>query len=141
YLTKFSATRRMKRDAKIAEGFPDLVRRAVGLPIGKEGAYFVGALGAWGMDHDASVLDFNLPPWGQPGLWCKWAPDRGGRAIIWNGAEKFYSYVEWLEYLIKHFLKPWGYVLNGEVPWQGEDHEDRGVLVVTENAVKAHPAY
>jgi hypothetical protein len=136
YLTAFSSTRRMKRDARKAEEFPDPVRLAAGLPVGKEGGYFVGGGRPWLQDRDSSVLDYNLPPWGQPGLWCKWAPDRDGRAIGWNGAEKFYDYIEWLEYLIEHFLGPWGYVLNGQIQWRGENREDRGVIVVSENGVK-----
>ena len=45
YLDAFATTRRMKRDQDIAETLPDPVREAVGLPIGYEGAYFVG--GDW----------------------------------------------------------------------------------------------
>ena len=67
--------------------------------------------------------------------WCKWVPTEDGCAIEWNGAEKFYDYVEWLEYLIEHFLGPWGYLLNGTVSWQGEDGDDRGRLHVTDNTV------
>jgi hypothetical protein len=137
YLTAFNESRRMKRDAKIVEGFPDPVRLAAGLPVGKEGGYFVGGGGFMGQDRDASVLDGNKPPRGQPGLWCKWVPDKYGRAIVWDRWEKFYYYVEWLEYLIKHCLGPWGYVLNGEVRWRGEDRDDRGVIVITANAVEA----
>jgi hypothetical protein len=136
YLTAFSNTRRMKRDAREAEKFPDPVRLAAGLPIGEEGDYFIGGGGFHGQDDDSSVLKYNEPPAGQPGLWCGWAPDKYGRAIVWNQREKFYDYVEWLEYLIKHFLEPWNYVLNGEVRWRGEDRADRGAIVVAANDVE-----
>jgi hypothetical protein len=136
YLTVFSSTRRMRRDAKEVEKFPDPVRLAAGLPVGEEGGYFVGGGGFRGQDDDSSVLECNNPPAGQPGLWCHWAPDKYGRAIVWDRGEKFYYYVEWLEYLIKHFLGPWGYVLNGEVRWRGEDREDRGAIVVAANDVE-----
>ena len=53
----------------------------------------------------------------------------------WNGGEKFYNYIEWLEYLIKNLLEPWGYALNGEVTWQGEERDDIGKLIVTNNKV------
>ena len=46
-------------------------------------------------------------------------------------------YVEWLAYLIKRFLEPWGYVLNGGVGWRGGDWDDVGVIVVIENKVRA----
>jgi uncharacterized protein (TIGR02996 family) len=140
YLTQFSGTRRMKRAAAKAARMPDPLREAVGLPLGKEAAYFVGGTGFHGQDDDDSVLDYNKPPRGQPGLWCRWQPSEDGTAIVWNGAEKFYYYVEWLEYLIKHFLAPWGYILNGEMKWQGEDEEDQGTIVVKNNRVLVNPS-
>lgn len=139
YLRAFSSTRRMKRDAAKAELLPDPMRVAVGLPVGVEGGYFVGWGGLSGQDRDESVLDYNSPPDGQPGLWCNWAPRHDYTALVWSGAEKFYDYVEWLEYLIVHFLKPWGYVLNGEVEWWGENREDRGTIYVDDNRVDAVP--
>lgn len=135
YLTKFSDTERMQRDPSIAETLGDAERAAVGLPIGPEGAFFVGATGYKGQDEDASVVDASSPPTGQPGLWCDWAPNEDGTAIQWNGAEKFYYYLEWIQYLIDHFLGPWGYLLNGEVNWQGEEESDRGVITITDNLV------
>jgi hypothetical protein len=103
YLKQFSRTRRMRRDPKQLKQLPDPLREAVGLPLGQEGAYFVAGVDNWPRDRDASVLDYNQPPKGQPGLWCKWAPNELGTAIVWNRAEKFYDYVKWLKYLIKHF--------------------------------------
>ena len=60
-------------------------------------------------------------------------------ALRWNGVEKFYDYAEWLDYLIAHFLAPWGYTLDGTVTWQGEELGDVGRLVVTRNDVRAVP--
>ena len=77
--------------------------------------------------------DDNLPD--APGVWCQWIPCDEGAGIEWDGVEKFYNYIEWLDYLIDHFLKPWGYVLNGEVEWQGEERNDLGRIVVRDNAV------
>jgi hypothetical protein len=136
FLYTFSRTRRMRRDVAKAGIMPDAVRLSVGLPLGPEAAYFVGGEGFHGQDRDESVLDYNDPPSGQPGLWCKWAPTEDGRAIAWNGAEKFYDYVAWLEYLIRHFLRPWGYVLTGTVDWVGEADDDRGTIRVTSNVVE-----
>src|SRR5262249_25443882 len=134
---QFSETRRMKRDPEKASLLPDPHREAVGLPLGEEAAYFVGGKSFFLMSNDDSVLDGNRPPATQPGLWCKWVPTEAGSAIVWNGVEKFYDYVEWLEYLIDHFLDPWGYFLNGRMTWQGEDRSDRGVITVTQNEVTA----
>ena len=137
YLEDFSLSRRMKRDSKIAEDLDDPRRLAAGLPIGEEGGYFVGcSKETIGGD---SVLDASHPPKGQPGLWCQWIPtedDEGNTYIAWDGSEKFYHYIEWVEYLIEHFLKPWGYLLNGEVEWKGERGGDLGKIVVTNNVVK-----
>ncbi len=141
YLKQFSRTRRMKRDADRAAALLDPIREAAGLPIGKEAAYFVGGQGLAGQARDESILDYNKPPRGQPGLWCQWVPSADGTAIEWDGGEKFYEYTEWLQYLIKHFLAPWGYILNGEVQWQGEDDQDRGVIRVVNNRVSEHPCH
>lgn len=136
YLRAFNHTRRIKRDASIAGTRPDLLRIACGLPIGDEGAYFVGADGDFGQEPGAKdILNYNQAPMGQPGLWCQWTPNEDGTAIEWDNGEKFYKYVEWLAYIVEHFLAPWGYVLNGEVKWSGEDSDDQGVIVAHDNAI------
>ncbi len=135
YLQKFAETRRMWRDASKAEGLPDATRTAVGLPVGCDGGYFTGGLGFAGQDDDASVLDHNTPPLGQPGLWCKWAPNDDGTELIWDGREKFRNYIEWLKYLIEHFFTPWGVTLSGHVEWRGEDFDDRGVISIEDSQV------
>ena len=137
YLKQFNETRRMRRDEKIAATLSDPLRVAVGLPIGVEGGYFVGGAGFSGQDHDASVLDGNTPPTIQPGLWCGWTVTDDGSKLKWDGCEKFYSYVEWLEYLIQHFYKPWGRTLNGQIIWHGEESEDVGAITVVNNTVHA----
>lgn len=140
YLAKFSETRRMKRNAGLAAELPDPIRQDANLPIGPEGAYFVGAPGFMGQDPTEDVLNENRPPEGQPGSWCQWTPNAQGIGLVWTGTEKFYHYVEWLEYLIEHFLSPWGYVLNGRVDYQGEELDDYGTIVVTDNQVSLHEA-
>ncbi len=139
YLELFARTRRMKRSADAAEKLDDPIRIAAGLPIGDEGAYFVGATDEFGQDtqrKDKSVLDHNEPPAGQPSLWCQWIPNCDGTAIEWDGGEKFYEYTTWIKYIIENFLKPWGYVLSGEVEWRGESWDDRGFIIVEENKVR-----
>jgi hypothetical protein len=160
YLEAFARSRRMCRNARIAEKLPDPVRLAAGLPIGKDGAYFVGTanpfvdgkikpelkpwlgkeeapwLSCHGQVNDQSVVEYNGPPKGQPGLWCQWIPNDDGTAIIWDEGEKFYNYTEWLRYLIEHFLKPWGYVLSGEVQWSGEEQGDVGKIIVKDNSFR-----
>jgi len=164
YLKQFADTRRVRRDPVKAELLPDPIRIAAGLPIGLEGAYFVGNDSYRGQNDDASVIDGNSPPgipsssafyaknatwyndWlkakaaglqcgGQPGLWCQWVPNGDGTALMWDEGEKFYEYEDWLRYLIEHFLAPWHYTVNGEVEWKGEDSSDIGLLVVKNNIV------
>lgn len=135
YLRTFSATRRMKRDPMKAKDMIDPHRLAVGLPVGDDSEFFVGGLGYAGQENDSSVIEFNRPPAGQPGLWCQWVPGRGDSSIEWDGGEKFYAYVEWIRYLIEKFLAPWGYTLSGTVKWHGEDHDDMGRIVVENNKV------
>jgi len=76
YLNKFSDSRRMNREA---------------------GPYYVG-------DDEDGVYNYNLPPKGQPGLWCQWIPTDDGTGIEWDGSEKFYHAEEWMQYLIDHFF-------------------------------------
>ena len=139
YLQKFADTRRMKRSSSIADSVPDPVRAAVGLPVGSQGEYFVGAVGEFGMDDDPevsrSIVDHNEPPLNQPGLWCQWVPSSDGMHIQWNGTEKFYNYIEWLKYIIENFLMPWGYVLNGSIDYEGENRMDRGHIIVQNNQI------
>lgn len=148
YLVKFGETRRTKHDARRTSRRPDPVREAAGLPVGPDGAYFVGGDGivSPGQPHQpgqgcrresTDIASINGPPNGQPTHWCGWVPNEDGTAIIWNENEKFFMYVEWLAYLIEAFLEPWGYVLNGVVGWRGGDWDDVGVIVVIENKVKA----
>ena len=125
----------MERKQTIASTLPDPIRKAVGLPIGKQGAYFVGGGGDFGQGTDASIINSNGAPDGQPGLWCQWVPNDEGTAIEWNGGEKFYHYVEWINYLINNFLKPWGYTINGEVSFRGEDFSDCGTIVANNNSI------
>lgn len=140
YINKFSETRRMKRDASITIARADPLRSAVGLPLGVEGGYFVGAKGDFGQEYDApDVVDGNCPPTGQVGLWCKWIiKERDGHQYVeWSGMEKFYGYIQWAQYLIKHFFEPWGYHLDGTVLWYGEEYSDTGRILVTDNRVIA----
>lgn len=145
YLQAFAGTRRMARDEEKAALLKDELRVAAGLGIGEQGAYYVGAYdadGDFGQQHSDDILDYNKPPQGQPGLWCNWEPVTcadGSDGIGWSGAEKFYCYTAWLEYLIAHFLGPWGYKLSGAVEWQGEDSDDIGTIHAKDNNVEAVP--
>lgn len=136
YLSKFNKTRRVRRDPRETQGREDPVREAVGLHVGPQGGYFVGETGLYGQDQGPDVRDSNIPPAGQPGLWCQWEASADGSRIQWDGGEKFYEYVDWLKYIVEHFLKPWGRTISGEVCWYGEDHGDRGRISADKNKVR-----
>jgi hypothetical protein len=124
YLTKFSNTRRMAR--KLPKKF------------GTEGEFYVDGGGMSGQDREDSIIDYNHPPSTQPGLWCQWKPTEDGMGIEWDGGEKFYNYVEWLQYIVSNFLEPKGYTLNGNVSWQGEDRGDVGIIEVKDNNITTY---
>ena len=129
YLNKFSDTRRMDRS---------------------KGPYFVNGTGYAGQDHESDIKDYNSPPSGQPSLWCHWVPTQDGSAIEWNGSEKFRNSLEWMKYLIEHFVgsNPFAkqvsteefsflqsHTLNGEIAAEGESESDRWTLSVKDNKV------
>lgn len=132
YLTAFASTRRYCRDETGVAALPDPLREAVGLPVGKNGCHFVAGTGYFGQDRDATVVD---QPSGMPGAWCNWEPSEDGSAIRWNGNSNFNSPVEWMRFVIEHFCKPWGVVLEGEIAMVGEDEYDRATIVVRNNVV------
>lgn len=104
--------------------------RNVGPEFGIEGEFYV-------KDDPVGVMSYNEPPVTQPGLWCQWLiSEDDRRTIAWDGGEKFYHYVGWIEYLIAKVLAPRGYKLSGDVYWLGEDLSDRGTIMVRDNVVK-----
>lgn len=134
YINKFSETRRMMRDNDMIKViYPNWKELCFNENLGENGEYFVGGKGFFGQDTDLSIINYNMSN-PQPGLWCQWVIFND--QLEWDGNEKFYHYVEWLEYLIKHFFAPSGYVLNGAVYYDGEDPDDFGKIVVINNVVQ-----
>jgi hypothetical protein len=130
---------------------------------GFKGEYFAMNDGNMGQGNDGSVIDHNAASgeiaWSdysgdwekrdemqkainadiikQPGLWCQWRLD-DETTLSWDGNEKFYNYIEWLQYLIAHFFEPWGIKLNGECYWQGEDNSDMGKIEIINNVINIY---
>lgn len=77
---------------------------------------------------------------GTPSTYCQWVADKQGYYLQWDGGEKFYEYTEWLEWLIENKFNKWNIVLNGRAKWNGEEHDDIGILVVKDNVVTANKA-
>lgn len=120
---------------------------------GEQGQYFAHPTG----EDNTGVIDYNQPPGQitladyhkeldankkliaegkcQPSLWCNWTLTADSKHLHWNGQEKFYYFIEWLQYLITNFFQPWGIKLNGQIKWSGEDHTDVGIITVKNNIV------
>jgi len=122
FLIALNETRRMARNV---EGY------------GVEGEFFFDESN-FGQNRNSNIIDYNRPPSTQPGLWCQWRPTQNRKGIKWDEGEKFYNYIEWLQYIIDNFLKEKGYILNGSVNWQGERNEDIGTIQVIENNIVIH---
>lgn len=139
YLQRFSGSRRMARG---------------------KGPFYAEPGDNYGQDHAPDITDYNAPDPSQPGLWCKWVPTESGEAIVWDEGEKFYDSEEWMRYLIDTFLKPgcvveklmedgqlsdeialqfadftFDHVCNGTIEADGEDPDDRWLIVVEDNVV------
>lgn len=121
FLLKLAETRRMARN--------------LDPKYGVEGEWYVDGNGYYGQDGEANIINHNQPPSTQPSLWLQWVPNEDGTAYSWDGGEKFYNYIEWLEYLTKNYFEPRGYHLNGRVKWQGEDLDDTGTITLTNNII------
>jgi len=117
FLNNFASTRRVARN--------------LGPEYGIEGEFCVED-GGWA---DNTVINYNRPPSTQPGLYCQWIPTEDGTALVWDGNEKFYNYVEWLRYLIDTILAPRGYILSGDCVWEGESSDDMGKISVDNNVI------
>ena len=73
YINQFARVRHMRRNnEKIKEIFPDWKDKCFNGNLGNDGEYFVGGTGFAGQDKDDSILNYNYPARGVPGLWCDW---------------------------------------------------------------------
>ena len=132
-LNRLHDTRRMKRD------LTKIMPKASADLFGIEGEFYcVGDM--FTHTYDDSVLDINRPPRTQPGLWLQWVYNEELNVIEWDEREKFYHYVAWIQYLIDAILAPRGYVLDGEVLWYGEDRENLGKIIISNNNVLEYRA-
>lgn len=140
-LEGLNRTRRMKRDpAKLAKRLK-MKKKEVIEKYGDECQLYIPEGSSYESQKDTDdVVNGNEPPKGQPGLWCGWQIQEDRKTICHDGGEKFYDYIEWIEYLINVVLKPRGYVVNDEVTWQGEESDDMGAIEVINNTVRVKEA-
>jgi len=138
YINNFSSTRRMGRDVATLQ---ELYKGKHGFDgnYGANGEFFAKQDGNYGQSDCKSIQNYNGSPTSQPGLWCQWELTEDGESLQWDGGEKFYSYIEWLKYMIANFFEPKGHKLNGEIQWYGEERDDVGTIYVKDNKVQTEP--
>lgn len=88
------------------------------------------------MNDDPSVCNqFTDTPETVPSSYMQWVSNDDGTGLVWDGNEKFYDYIHWLRWLVKHFFKPRGIELNGTIQWRGEEFDDVGVITAEESKI------
>lgn len=80
-----------------------------------------------------SLSNYNEPPFKCPGLWSDWILEKNGSILTWNGNEKSYDMVAWVQFLIKYIFAPNGHTVNGEINFQGEREPDSGKFIFKNN--------
>ena len=96
-------TRRMKRNVKkLAERLNISVKKCIE-EYGEEGEFYFDNDNL-GQNETSDIVNYNEPPSRQPSLWCGWKYNNNENTIEWDGSEKFYEYIEWINY-IKNILE------------------------------------
>lgn len=143
-LQNLAKTRRVSRDTSVLVRKENISEQDVLEKYGTEGEFYFSdksghilEKGIYKRVKDETVLNRNLPPSSQPGLWCGWVPSEDRKKIVWNGLVKFYESVEWIEYIINRILSPKGYDINGEMKCFGEEPADVWEIHIKDNKVNA----
>ena len=132
YINNFCCTRHMKMDVeKIKQDLPFWRMLGFDGKLGPDGAFILDFDNIW-EGRRKYVLDFNNNEY-CPGIWCQWEITKDNEHLQWDGAEKFYNYKEWLEFLAENFFEPKGYKLSGVLYYWGEEEGDVGYLIANDN--------
>lgn len=132
YIRKFSNVRHVKRDVATIPSLND----GEGLSFcfngnpGTDGCYYVGE----DRTVDSPTSDADEP---LDGLshWCDFSVSTTGDALVWTKCSDTKNGLEWITFLIEHFLKPLGHVCNGKMECQGDEFDDQWELCVENNKV------
>ena len=136
FLDKFFQIRHMKRDMSKLKG---ISKNAI-KQLGKHGCFYLMDYDNFNeMFDDKTIINVNNSG-DMPSTYCNLeiVEDNGESFVQWNGSEKTYGVNEengWFTWLIDNFFKPNGYVLNGEMTWQGEEDDDIGTIKIENNNV------
>ena len=134
WLNGLCSTRRMKRCVKKLAMRLGISEEECINKYGQDAKHYFEMGPNSGQTHSDDIINYNHPPADQPGLWCNWGLGEDMESIVWTGAEKFYEYIAWMGYIVTE-LEERGYIMNGEIRWEGEDPDDKGILMVNNNAV------
>lgn len=151
YLNNFFETRRMKRDNDLIKAiYPNWNELCFHGNLGIDGEYFTPnpTENENGQNMDKSILEYSFPPSTQPRLWCDWCiypeiknkdkSDKVSAYLAWDQSDKFYDYVEWLKYLIKHFFIPSGLSITGVILAIGEQIEEATYIIAKNNQIQTY---
>jgi hypothetical protein len=96
------------------------------------------ALEQWREAINTSTHDRRIK--GMPSSYCQWEFFKKATSecfLKWDGEEKFYDYINWLDWLLKNIFLPNELSLSGTTLWQGEDVGDVGLITVIDGKVHA----
>ena len=71
---------------------------------------------------------------GYPGFYCQWVFNRETCTIEWDGGEKFYEYIQWLQFVFEK-CDELNLSANGKISWQGDNYQDQGEIIVEKNLI------
>lgn len=141
YLNEFSKIQHGFLDVNQIKYRPDPLRKAVGLPVGVHGCFYI-----YSNDDEAAKNLLHqrqaTPPsiWPSLSSWCCWVPTESGDGLQWNGNGREYDSAKWLQWLQDNILIRWGFQLTGHVFYRyftllGEQRfgcspDDMGVIYV-----------
>ena len=138
YIDKYSYTRHMSYDTSlIKEKIPFWRAFTLNGDLGKNGALIADKQRLLDDFHGEFVKDYN-DNGVCPGLWSHWVIE--DNQLVWDEGEKFYNYIEWLEFYITHFFEPYDLVLNGVAYFYGEERGDCGYIIIDENHISSYYA-
>lgn len=115
YIRLFGNIRHMIRNVeKIKRIDPNWEQHCFNGNLGIEGEYYIPYKEDDSFDPITSVTEKNCYPKTQPNFYCHWFINIDNE-LVWDGNPFFNQNIQWLQYLIKNFFEPLGYVLNGEL--------------------------
>ena len=156
YLEHFLQMKRYIWDEAFIQGFPDPLREAVSLPVGLQGMYFTGCNDQTFDALQPGIIRDYFDPFkvpyepeevqqevkaryplvlALPRGHAPWGPTADDMGMSGDRVDNWREPVAWLQFLLDHFLLPWGYELKGEVVYKTFEGEE-GRFVVRDNRVR-----